>query len=143
MDSIRAMISAFREMGLKLTRQRLEVINVLGGDKSHPSALNVYRKARKNVPTISLSTVYYTLNILKKHRLIKELEFYDMDNRYEANTTNHLNLVCLKCGSIQDFPGNIPIALANEKVEEHTGFHVVDTRMEYYGYCGECKPRKR
>ena len=132
-----SIIKVFREKGLKLTPQRLEVINVLAEDKSHPSALTIYRKARGKVPAISLSTVYYTLNLLKKHRLIRELEFYDMDNRYEGNTVNHLNLVCLKCGSIQDFTGDLPFP--GRKVEEQTGFQAIDTRMEYYGYCKECK----
>ena len=124
---------------MKLTRQRLEVISALAEDNSHPSALTLYRMARGKVPTISLSTVYYTLNLLKKHRLIKELEFYDMDNRYEGNTANHLNLICIQCGNIQDFSETVPISLSNETVEERTGFRAVDMRMEYYGYCGGCK----
>ena len=124
---------------MKLTRQRLEVISVLAGDPSHPSALAIFRKSRGKAPTISLSTVYYTLNLLKKHRLIKELEFYDMDNRYEGNTGNHLNLVCISCGNIQDFTEELPISLSNQTVEEQTGFHAVDMRMEYYGYCKACK----
>jgi Fur family transcriptional regulator, peroxide stress response regulator len=64
-----------------------------------------------------------------------------MDNRYEGNTTNHLNLVCLQCGSIQDFTEDLPFP--GKIVEAQTGFHAIDTRMEYYGYCRECKTQKR
>lgn len=106
----------------------------------HPSALAIFRKARVNAPTISLSTVYYTLTLLKKHRLVKELEFYDMENRYEGNTSHHLNLICLRCGGIRDFIEEMPFS--TKKVEAATGFRAVDTRMEYYGNCRECNPDK-
>jgi len=139
-EIINNIIKLFREKGLKITPQRLEVINVLAHDAGHPSALAIFRKARVNAPTISLSTVYYTLTMLKKHRLVKELEFNGMDNRYEGNTSHHLNLICIRCGSIQDFIEEMPFS--TRKVEEGIGFHAVDTRMEYYGYCRECKPNQ-
>ena len=139
-EIINNIIKLFREKGLKITPQRLEVINVLANDMGHPSALSIFRKARANAPTISLSTVYYTLNLLKKHRLVKELEFNDADNRYEGNTSHHLNLICIRCGNIQDFIEEMPFS--PRKVEEGIGFHAIDTRMEYYGYCRECKPDK-
>jgi Fe2+ or Zn2+ uptake regulation protein len=81
-----------------------------------------------------MSMVYYTL--LKTQKLVKKLEFYDMDNRYEANTANHLNLICVKCGKIQDFKERLPVS---PQIEEQTGFLVLDMRLEYYGYCSEDK----
>ena len=91
-------------------------------------------------PTISLSTVYYTLNLLKKHRLVKELDFNDMDNRYEGNTVHHLNLICMQCRNIEDFAEELPFS--GREVEERTGFQALDTRFEYYGYCKACKTGK-
>ncbi len=130
------MIARLRETGLKLTSQRLAVITVLTGDKSHPSAIDIYRRAREQVPTISLSTVYHILSQLKKHRLVKEMEFDGMDNRYDADTRNHLNLVCTKCGRIEDLAAYLPVPV--EVVREHTGFVTHDSRIEYYGLCSEC-----
>jgi len=129
-------ITRLREMGLKITAQRLVVITALASDKSHPSAIDIYRKAREKVPSISLSTVYHFLGLLKRHRLIKELEFEGMDNRYEADTTNHLNLICTKCGKIEDFAVYLPVP--TEIVQEHTGFKAHDMRIEYYGLCKAC-----
>ncbi len=88
-----------------------------------------------------MSTVYYTLNLLKTEGLIKEIEFYDMENRYEGNISNHLNLICMKCGKIQDFMEDLPIPL--KSVEQKTGFKVNEMRFEYYGCCRECRGKRR
>jgi Fur family peroxide stress response transcriptional regulator len=131
-----SIVARLREAGLKLTSQRLVVITELVNDKSHPSALDIYRKARAKVPAISLSTVYHILGLLKKHKLIKELEFEGMDNRYEADTRSHLNLVCSECGKIEDFALDLPVPV--EMVHKETGFRALETRIEYYGLCREC-----
>lgn len=129
-------IKNLREKGLKLTPQRYEIIEVLTSDKSHPSAPTIFQKARKKHPNISLSTVYSTLALLKKHRLVKELEFEAMDNRYDADTKSHLNLICSKCGKIEDFQDAVTIP--PEIVERLTGFKAHDIRLEYYGLCKDC-----
>lgn len=87
-----------------------------------------------------MSTVYYTLNLLKKEGLIKEIEFYDKANRYDANTSNHLNLICIKCGGIEDFKDELPVSF--DKIEKRTGFKTHEMRFEYYGYCNDCKKKK-
>ncbi|WP_168205842.1 Fur family transcriptional regulator [Geobacter sp. FeAm09] len=122
---------------MKLTSQRLEIIGVLTRDRSHPSALTIFKKAREKYPNISLSTVYYTLALLKKHRLIRELEFETMDNRYDMDTASHLNLICTNCGRIEDFADAAPVP--PEVVERDTGFAPHDMRFEYYGLCRQCR----
>ena len=134
-------LKKFKERGLKLTLQRLAIIEVLMENGSlHPGASFIYRKAKKKVKRLSLSTVYYTLNELSKRGIIKLLEFDKMENRCEGKTFNHLNLVCIGCGSIQDFPGTVPIS--SEEVEKEMGFRPFEMRFEYYGYCKKCL-RKR
>jgi len=126
--------------GFKLTRQRRAIIHIIANDKSHPSAMTIYNKAVRKAPNISLSTVYYTLNILKQEGLIKELEFDEGDNRYDGNTEKHLNLICTACGRIEDFSGKLP--LLTREVEAKTGFETCDMRMEYYGSCRKCRKKR-
>jgi Fe2+ or Zn2+ uptake regulation protein len=137
----RKLIETLKKNSLKLTRQRLEIIEVLSRDRSHPSARDIFHKVRQKVPSVSLSTVYYTLNLFKKDGAIKELEFYDMENRYESNITDHLDLVCLGCGKIVDYVEEVPIPI--ERVERKTGFAVDRIRFEYYGYCQQCRKKQR
>jgi len=135
-DIEQKMISSLREKGYKLTSQRREIIRLLARDPSHPGASDILRKVRKIVPTISMSTVYYTLDMMKKEGLIRELEYYDMDNRYETNVSDHINLVCTRCRRITDFPGTAPSF--TKAMEKATGFKPKSMRFEYYGICRNC-----
>lgn len=134
------MIDSLKKKGYRLTAPRLEIIRLLSRDRTHPGARELFRKARERVPTISMSTVYYTVDMLKKEGLIRELEFYDRDNRYDVTVTDHVNLICRKCGSIADLPGELPFSA--DAVLKRTGFQPVAMRYEYYGYCKACR-RKR
>ena len=135
-DIEQALISRLRKQGYKLTAQRLEIIRLLARDPSHPGASDILRKVRKIVPRISMSTVYYTLDMMKKEGLIRELEYYDMDNRYETNVADHINLICTRCRKITDFEGNVPSF--TRAVEKETGFKSKSMRFEYYGRCRNC-----
>jgi Fur family peroxide stress response transcriptional regulator len=92
-----------RERGLRLTAQRMAVLEYLLSTDEHPSARRVFEKVRKSLPGIALSTVYGILAELTKNGIIKALEFNERDNRYEANLSQHINLVCLRCGKISDY----------------------------------------
>jgi Fur family transcriptional regulator, peroxide stress response regulator len=140
-QEIEALIKkGLREKGYKITSQRLAIITLLSKDMTHPGAADILKKIRKSLPRVSMSTVYYTLDILKKEGLIQELEFYDQDNRYDINISNHINLICKKCGRIEDFFGGI--SLSYMQIQQKTDFQPVTMRYEYYGYCKECR-RKR
>jgi len=134
------LIASLREKGYKLTAQRLEIISLLARDMTHPGAGDIFRKVRKQVPNISMSTVYYTLDMLKKEGLLRELEFYNQDNRYDVTVDDHINLICKKCGKIEDFPGELPYSCT--QVQQKTDFQPMAMRYEYYGYCKDCR-RKR
>ncbi|MDH7511506.1 MAG: transcriptional repressor [Clostridiales bacterium] len=126
-----------KERRLKRTSQRLVIVDILAGSRSHPSAFDIFAEARKKEPKISLSTVYYTLDSLKKAGLIRELEFDDLNNRYEGDICEHLNLVCRACGKIEDFPASSPVS--PQEVEEKTGFMVEGVRLDFYGLCRKCQ----
>ena len=135
-DIEHTLISSLRDKGYKLTPQRQQIIRLLSRSMSHPGAMEILRKVRKTVPQISMSTVYYTLDMMKKEGLIRELEFYDMENRYEINVSDHINLVCKRCRKITDFTSIVPSF--SKAVEKETGFRSSAMRFEYYGICRNC-----
>ena len=135
-DIEQRLITRLRDKGYKLTPQRREIIRLLARDKTHPGAMDILRKVRKIVPKISMSTVYYTLDVMKKEGLIRELEYYETDNRYEINVSDHINLVCIRCRKITDFTGNVPSF--SKAVEKETGFKPASMRFENYGICRNC-----
>ena len=129
-----------REKGLKLTPQRLAIIDVLVEKTPlHPSASFVYREVNKHTGGISLSTVYATLKALSRQGVIKMLEFDRMENRFEGNLTDHVNLICKGCGKIIDFKS--PISINSKEVDKKARFQVTDTRLDFYGYCQECRKK--
>jgi Fe2+ or Zn2+ uptake regulation protein len=131
------LIGQLREKQLKITPQRLAVIDALVESRhEHPGATLIYQKARKKLKNISLSTVYATLKELSENGMIKALEFDRMENRYDGNLTEHINLICKRCGAISDF--NLPSSIESKDVMRKSGFVVTDKRMEYYGYCRDC-----
>ena len=137
---IELMLRELKEKGLKMTPQRLAIIEALTTMRDlHPSAGAVYREAKKIRKGLSLSTTYATLNQLSAHGIIKTLEFDTAENRYEANIGEHVNLICKGCGKIVDY--ETPTPADPGEVEKRTGFSVTDTRLEYYGYCEECRKK--
>ncbi len=131
------LIGQLREKGLRITPQRLAIIDALVENRHvHPGATLIYEQARKKSGRISLSTVYATLKEFSEHGLIKSLEFDRMENRFDGNLSEHINLVCRKCGAISDF--DLPSSIEPKDIMRKSGFVVTDTRMEYYGYCRNC-----
>ncbi len=135
-----SMLRRLKEKGLKITPQRLAIIEVLVAmRKLHPSASAVYREAKRMQKSLSLSTTYATLKEFSVHGIIKTLQFDTGENRYDANLKEHLNLICDGCGKILDYEVSTPADPG--EVEKRTGFSVTDKRLEYYGYCEECRKK--
>jgi len=135
-----AILKRMKEKGLKLTSQRLAIVDAfVHQNRLHPSARLIYQEARKKYRGLSFSTVYLTLNGLSKHGIIKMLEFDRMENRYDGNIGEHINLVCKGCRKILDY--QVPRVLNTKDVVQKARFWVTETRLEYYGYCAGCKEK--
>ncbi len=125
--------------GHRLTKQRLAVLKALQGTKSHPDANWIYEKVRKEIPHISLGTIYRTLGILKEAGLLLELDYGSSLSHYDANTENHPHIVCTNCGRIDDLSLSLRGKL-EEQASRITDFTVADHRLEFYGLCPDCRP---
>ncbi|NWG03698.1 MAG: transcriptional repressor [Syntrophaceae bacterium] len=137
-----SMISQLRKRGLKVTPQRLAIIDVLMEQgNSHPGASLIYKKAKKKRKSLSLSTTYATLNEFSRHGIIKTLQFDKMEDRYDRNLEEHINLICERCKKILDY--NVPFIVDPKRVVKKTGFSITDARLEYYGLCRECREEER
>ena len=134
-DNIAA-ITKLKEAGLKLTPQRLALIEILKGNKNHPSADMIYKELKKKYPMVSLSTVYNILNVLKKIGEIEELAISENKVYYDPNTEPHHHFLCEKCGQIQDVfqDFQIPTDMINiHQVKKH--------QIYFYGICSNCLKR--
>lgn len=135
-----ALIGQLKEKGLKITPQRLAIIDALVENRdAHPGATLIYNEAGKKAKRVSLSTVYATLKEFSESGLIKQLEFDRMENRYDVNLSEHINLICKRCKKIIDHP--VPATFEPKDIARKSGFVVYDTRMEFNGYCRDCLKR--
>ena len=121
------------------TRQKAAVLAAVRGAQHHPDAKWVYEQVVREIPNISLGTVYRVLASLSAEGLIRECPRADGPSLYDANTEDHLHIRCTRCGRIEDVP---PLRLPDELVEsvrQASAFAKVDeVRLEFGGVCGAC-----
>jgi len=127
-----------KEHGFKVTPQRLAVYNVLKDTKEHPSAETIYNKLLPMYPTMSLATVYKSLEVFKNMGLVQELDLGEGSSRYDANTKYHPHIFCINCGKVEDV-GNDMLYDLLDGVREKTGYDIVKQQLYFYGYCPKCK----
>lgn len=125
--------------GFRWTPQRAAVLGVLRADpEAHPDAHAIYQAVRRDLPQVSLGTIYRTLAVLKSAGLVRELEYGSSLSRYEVADEPHYNIVCTTCGQIR----NIPLPLfddLNGRVASQTAYEVHDHRLEFAGLCPRCQ----
>jgi Fur family peroxide stress response transcriptional regulator len=126
----------YREIGLKLTPQRLAILEYLDGNTSHPSAEDIYSSVKEKFPTMSFATVYNTLETLRKRGQILELTIDPDRKRYDPNIHPHNHLICLRCKTIVDVDLDFEILIPDEA---RKSFDVLGNHIEFYGICEKCK----
>lgn len=127
-----------REHHLKVTPQRLAIFHMLTHTTSHPSAEMIYNNLRETHPTMSLATVYKTLDALVKASLVQQINVGEDSFRYDANTCSHPHIICTKCHQVFDLEQD---CLPNLKalVTEKTHFALSHEQLYFYGTCPDCQ----
>lgn len=138
-----------KEKGLKVTRQRLIVLEVLAeNDTKHLTAEEIYERVKVENPDIGLATVYRTVQLLLELELIDRINLDDGYVRYEIGDMEktkhhrHHHLICLKCGKVIAFQDDMLEALETG-VQSALGFHVTDHEVKLYGFCKDCSEKEK
>jgi Fe2+ or Zn2+ uptake regulation protein len=138
MQSPEALTDLFRTHGRKITAQRLCVFRALEGDVTHPSAERVHERVRREMPGVSLKTVYHTLNDLAELRAISRLDVGTGSARFDPNVeTTHHHLVCRSCGKVRDLVADFPGLKVSRRGAQ--GFEVDSAEVVFRGLCDECR----
>ena len=134
-----------KEKGLKVTNQRLLVLEVLADHRdTHMTAEDIYDLVKEDYPEIGLATIYRTLQLLLNMQLVDRVNLDDGCIRYEIGGLfdgefrhHHHHLICKTCGKVLPFRHDLLDDLERQ-IEEETGFHVLDHELKFYGQCKEC-----
>ena len=130
--------SLLKAKQLKVTPQRLAIFDVLYNTVEHPSAETIYKALHATHPTMSLATVYKTLDTLKKSSLVQELNVGEDSFRYDANIMSHPHMICTTCHQVSDLHTDVldhVIATAQAETE----FEIETEKIFFYGTCPDCK----
>lgn len=130
-----------REQGLPVTHQREAVADVVFGSQKHLSVDDMERTLRERGERIGKATIYRTLDLLVRSRLVEEHDFGEGFKRYEHRLSRrpvHEHLVCLECGKVIEFQSPEILAVEARAQSEH-GFMPARHRLEVYGLCRECR----
>ncbi len=134
-----------KERGLKVTTQRLLVLEVLADHQDqHLTAEDIFEMVREDYPEIGLATIYRTLQLLYEMQLIDRINLDDGCERYEigelflgVESHHHHHLICRTCGAVIPYKLDLLDTL-EQRVEAETGFHVEDHELKIYGQCKDC-----
>jgi Fur family transcriptional regulator, peroxide stress response regulator len=143
MAKIDLFIGALQNAGYRLTEQRRAICAYLAATSSHPTAYEVYAAIAVSHPEISRATVYNTLNALQQLGAIVEIGSGTGHTRYETDSHPHINLICLRCHTIEDYEGPLPGEGQLEASVAQSGFQPVAMKVDLLGFCAECRLRKR
>ncbi|MBR6743163.1 MAG: transcriptional repressor [Clostridia bacterium] len=119
------------------SRQREAVKKVLCSTKTHPTAAWIYENVRKELPNISLGTVYRNLNVLSEERSIKKLSFGDGNEHFDGDISPHSHFYCECCGKIYDIAFDAT-ELCKE-IADSAKVNITSAACNFSGKCSQCQ----
>ena len=128
--------------GLRSTKSRIAILEILGESKQPISAEEIYLKLKDNKDITNMSTVYRNLDTLEQKSIVTKLSLLNDDKMlYEYNSMGHRHyLVCSGCKKIVTVQ-DCPLISYEKTVEEETGFSIKGHKLYLYGYCKECNEK--
>lgn len=141
MERAELFAQTLKKAGLRLTPQRLAICRLLAESEEHPTAQVIYEYLRPAFPSLSLATVYNTLDTLVNLGVVNVLgSAGDGTEHYDGDTEPHVNLACIACHRVIDLPSRYVDAL-HQEVTASSGYQIKGARVLYYGICPQCQEK--
>jgi Fe2+ or Zn2+ uptake regulation protein len=122
--------------GIHPSYHRLKILEYLMSHRTHPTVERIHKELSKEIPTLSKTTVYNTLNLFVSKGIVQELTIAEKEGRYDADIKPHAHFKCIECGSVYD------IALESTIFEQglltERGHKVIDCQVYLKGICNDC-----
>lgn len=123
--------------GVKVTKQKKLVLDIVVGSRKHPTAEEVFFMAREQMPNIALGTVYRNLNALVEEGLVRRITLAGAPDRFDNTTLLHDHLVCSRCGRLAD----VKLKGVEDAIKELTGKEILSYELNAYYVCGDCSKK--
>ena len=133
-------VERLHQAGLKATGPRMLILKAIEHDRSHPTAEQIHETLRQDYPSLSLSTVYQTLDAFIRNGLCRRVSNAGDRLRVDGTPQDHDHAVCSKCGEIFDIDRQ-HFPLPSPPTELPNGMTVMGLHLEYEVICGTCQPQ--
>jgi len=135
MDTKIVNVSEFlRSNGIKPSFQRMKIFEYLMNTTEHPTVDVIYKSLIHEIPTLSKTTVYNTLNLFVQNQVALLITIEDNETRYDANTSLHGHFKCEKCERVLDFKAEI----SDLVIKELDNFQINQQHIYFKGICSGC-----
>jgi Fur family transcriptional regulator, peroxide stress response regulator len=133
-------VARCRTAGLVLTPQRIAVFRHLEAGHGHPSVEELYATVRRELPTLSLATVYKTLEALARIGVVRRVSRAGARSRWDTGLESHHHLVCIECGRVSDVTDARLDAVRGRAavLAGRHGFRASGHMVEIFGHCAQC-----
>jgi Fur family transcriptional regulator, peroxide stress response regulator len=133
------LLASLRKKDYRMTPQRMALVRLIAESEDHPSAAQLYVQVKKHFPSMSLATVYKTLDLLKELGEVFEIGCRD-DNHYDGSRpAPHPHLICTNCQKIMDGEPDTSVRRLVAEMEKVSGFQITRHQLNFYGLCPECQ----
>lgn len=125
----------------RMTRQRAAILELFRTPGRHLTADDVYDLVRRELPNVSLGTVYRNLEQLAQAGRIRKLDLGASQRSYDGGLHRHYHVRCVRCGRMDDVPAG-PFGDLDEAACGTTEFRILGHQLEFEGICGNCESRE-
>lgn len=130
-----AAVDILKSNDIKPTIVRMRVYDYLTSMKNHPTADTVYKSLLADIPTLSKTSVYNTMDLFLEKHLIQAITIEENETRYDADISDHGHFKCTGCGGVYDF--NVNLTDVDHDLPE--GFTIDERHIYFKGKCADCR----
>ena len=131
-------VDLLKSHGLKVTHQRLRILEYVDHYCDHPTADTIYTALKDDHPSLSRTTVYNTLEILSEAGIINQLTISPTEHRYDMSEEMHHHFICKKCHTVYDIEFSCPYTDEIKKKAEKQGHQINEIQGIFKGICRDC-----
>ena len=142
MSDLNTLTTALQQAGMRITPQRVAICELLASSEEHPTAAMIFDELKPRFTSLSLATVYNTLDALVGIGVVNVLGHAGDDKvHYDADTEPHVNLACISCSKIIDIPSE-HVTHLDAEITSASGYKLLGARVLYYGLCPSCQKKQ-
>jgi Fe2+ or Zn2+ uptake regulation protein len=137
--NIQNILSDLKEKGLKNTRVRKSIIEILINSSTPLSVSEILEKLLKDHLNPNKTTIYREIEFLKKFQVLQEIDFGDGKKRYEISEDHHHHIICINCQTVSDIAMEKDLNNQEKQILKQLGFKPIGHSLEFFGLCSKCQ----